>query len=56
MFPDFLHFAVEPRRLALGKCVLAPLIAGYRLGLVSGSLIRAMIVRFGFSRVPLQQL
>lgn len=56
MFPDFVHFAVEPHRLALGKLVLAPLIVGYKLGLVSGSLVRAAIVRFGFARVPLAHL
>lgn len=48
MFPDFIRSAIAPRRLAWGRIVLAPLIAGYRLGLVSGVTVRASIVRFGF--------
>lgn len=51
MFPDFMRHAVEPRRLAVGKVVLAPLIAGYRLGVVPGNLVRARIVKFGFDGV-----
>jgi HAD superfamily hydrolase (TIGR01490 family) len=56
MFPDFMHLAVEPRRLALGKAALAPLIVGYKLGLVPGTVVRAAIVRFGFSGVSLAAL
>ncbi len=51
MFPDFMHYAVPPRRLAVGKVVLAPLIAGYRIGLVSGNVVRACLVGFGFRGV-----
>jgi len=51
MFPDFMRFAVAPRRLAVGKIVLAPLIAGYRLGMVHGNTVRARIVHFGFRGV-----
>jgi phosphatidylglycerophosphatase C len=50
-FPDFLDHAVPRWRLRLGKVVLAPLVLGYRLGLVSGVLIRAVIVWFGFRGV-----
>ena len=50
-FPDFMRFAVTPRRLALGTLVLAPLIAGYRLGVVPGTRVRASIVDFGFRGV-----
>lgn len=56
MFPDFILFAVAPRRVALGKVLLAPLVLGYKLGLVSGTMIRAAIVRLGFSGVPLSAL
>jgi phosphatidylglycerophosphatase C len=56
MLPDFMTLAVPSRRLAIGKVLLAPLIIGYRLGWVSGSVIRAAIVRFGFSRTPLAAL
>ncbi len=55
-FPDFIRFAVGPRRFAFGKAVLAPLILGYKLGFVSGSLIRAAIVRCGFSGMALASL
>lgn len=51
MFPDFMHFAVAPRRLALGKVVLAPLIVGYKLGIVAGTTVRARVVNFGFRGV-----
>ena len=51
MFPDFMRFAVTPRRLAVGKIVLAPLVAGYRLGMVPGNMVRSRIVHFGFRGV-----
>ncbi len=51
MFPDFMRFAVTPARLAVGKVLLAPLIAGYRLGALPGNAVRASIVNFGFRGV-----
>lgn len=48
-FTDFVHCAVAPQRIALGKAALAPVVAGYRLGLVSANAIRACAVRIGFS-------
>lgn len=56
MFPDFLRFAVAPRRLAIGKVLFAPLVLAYRLGLVSGTKVRAALVRFGFAGTPLAEL
>lgn len=56
MFPDFIRFAVERRRLAVGKVLLAPLIVGYNLGFLPGTLVRAAIVKFGFSGVPLSAI
>lgn len=50
--PDFMHAAVAPTRLAIGKVVLAPLVIGYRAGWVSGNRVRAGIVDFGFRGVP----
>jgi HAD superfamily hydrolase (TIGR01490 family) len=50
-FPDFIRAAVPPRRLTAGRVVLAPLVAGYRLGLVGGSPVRAAVVGFGFRGV-----
>ena len=56
MMPAFMEFAVRPRRLAWGKLLLAPMVTGYRLGLVSGTRVRAAIVRYGFRGVPLEEL
>lgn len=46
-FGDFIRFAVTPRRRALGAPLFAPMLAGYKLGLVSGTRIRASVVAFG---------
>ena len=54
--PDFVRRSVSRRRLFLGQFVLAPLVIGYRLGLVSGVLIRRAIVRFGYRGVPVATL
>jgi HAD superfamily hydrolase (TIGR01490 family) len=51
MYADFMHAAVPPRRRLLGMLVLAPLVAGYKLGLVSGTLIRAAVVGVGLRGV-----
>jgi phosphatidylglycerophosphatase C len=51
MFPDFMRFSVAPRRLIAGKILLAPWIAGYRTGMVSGNGVRSRIVDFGFRGV-----
>ena len=56
MFPDFMRFAVTPRRLACGQVLLAPLVAGYRLGVVPGNAVRAAIVAFGFRGVAEQDI
>jgi phosphatidylglycerophosphatase C len=47
-FTPFLHFAVEPRRLTLGKLVLAPVIAAYKLGFIPASTGRASAAAVGF--------
>ncbi|NZA26238.1 HAD family hydrolase [Luteimonas sp. SJ-92] len=54
--PDFMLAAVRPARLAVGKVLLAPLVVGYRLGLVPGTVVRAAICRFGFWRIPRAEL
>lgn len=56
MFADFMHFAVTPRRLAAGKWLLAPVVIGYKLGLVSSNAIRSHVVRFGFRDEPMARL
>lgn len=48
MFAPFMHFAVAPGRRALGSLVFAPLLLGYKLGVVSGTTIRSTVVQFGF--------
>ena len=52
MLPDFLHYSVPKSRLLVGKIVLAPLLAGYRIGWVSGSVLRRAIVWLGYAHVP----
>jgi phosphatidylglycerophosphatase C len=52
MFADFIRLAVSRRRRLLGSPVFAPLVIGYRLGLVSANTIRACVVKFGFRGVP----
>lgn len=49
LFGEFLIRAVAPRRLAWGRLLLAPLVLGYRAGILSGTLVRACAVRIGFS-------
>lgn len=51
MYADFMHAAVPPRRRLIGMLLLAPLVAGYKLGLVSGNLIRAAVVKVGLRGV-----
>jgi len=48
-FTAFVHFAMSPTRLLLGKLLLSPLIVGYKAGLVSGATIRTSVSRFGFA-------
>ena len=54
--PDFLRRAVTPLRRALGVPVFAPMLAGYRMGLVSGTAIRSAVTMFGFRSVPVAQV
>lgn len=49
MLPDFFRRAIPLRRLMIGQVLLAPLIVGYKLGVVPGTTVRAAIVRFGFT-------
>ncbi|MFY2765056.1 HAD family hydrolase [Arenimonas sp. MALMAid1274] len=54
--PVFMHRAVRPRRLAWGKPLLMPLVVGYRIGAVPGTVVRAAICRLGFRGVPAAEL
>lgn len=51
--PDFMRRAVSPLRLALGVPVFAPMLAGYKMGLVTGTTIRNAVTAFGFRGVPI---
>jgi len=48
MFAPFVRFAVPPVRRLAGSVVFGPMLAGYKLGMVSGNTIRSSVVRFGF--------
>ena len=54
--PDFMRVAVRPHRLWLGSILLLPFIFGYKARLVSGTLVRTVICRFGFWRIPAHEL
>lgn len=54
--PPFVRLTVSRPRLWLGRLLLAPLVAGYRLGWVSGTRIRAVLVRFAYTGVPVATL
>ncbi|HKO94172.1 MAG TPA: HAD family hydrolase [Polyangiaceae bacterium] len=47
-FTPFIHYAVTSARVAFGTLLLSPKIAGYKLGLVSATAMRAAIVRVAF--------
>jgi len=48
-FTPFIHFAVSRPRVVAGALLLSPMIAGYELGLVSTTRMRAAIVRVALS-------
>ncbi|MDP1696200.1 MAG: HAD family hydrolase [Xanthomonadaceae bacterium] len=54
--PDFVRRSISRRRLLFGQFLLAPLVIGYKLGLVSGLLVRSAIVRFGYTGVPKEEI
>lgn len=54
--PGFMILAVRPSRLALGKLLLFPLIVGYKLRIVPGTVVRAAICWFGFRGIPAAEL
>jgi HAD superfamily hydrolase (TIGR01490 family) len=53
---DFMYHAVPPRRQAWGRLLLAPCVAGYKLGLVPGVGVRAAVVRVGFAGVAAERI
>lgn len=55
-FIAFIYFAVAPRRIKVGKVLLAPVISGYKLGIVSAARAREFISGFGFRGRPIEEL
>lgn len=51
-FSPFIFQAIPSKRLRLGKVLLAPLIIGYKLGLVSGTRLRTNIIAYGLKNCP----
>ncbi len=51
-FPLFVRAAALAWRVRLGGLLLAPLVLAYRAGAVSGTTVRAAIVRLAFSGMP----
>jgi phosphatidylglycerophosphatase C len=51
-FPVFMRRAVPAARAVVGGGVLAPLLVGYKAGLVSGKTVRAAMVGVGLRGVP----
>lgn len=49
---DFMYRAVPPWRQAWGRWLLAPCVAAYKLGALSGIAVRRAVVRVGFTGVP----
>lgn len=47
-FTPFIYFAASRRRIALGTVLLAPMILGYKLGLIAAPRMRAAIARVAF--------
>ena len=56
MFVAFLEHAVSRKRLVFAKAALAPLIIGYKLGIVSANTIRAAAVRVGLVGAPISHV
>lgn len=51
-FADFIRHAAPRSRRLWGNALLLPLLVGYRLGAVSGHLLRASAVRVGLGGLP----
>lgn len=54
--PIFLRRSVSPLRVFVGSLLLAPLVLGYRRGIVSGTTVRRALVRAGYSGVPVSKV
>ncbi|MDR6989977.1 HAD family hydrolase [Luteimonas sp. 3794] len=50
--PDFLRYAIPPRRLRLGKLLFALPVMAYKLKLLPVSVLRTLLVRYAFGGLP----
>jgi phosphatidylglycerophosphatase C len=56
MFSPFLKYAIPSHRQVLGGFVLAPILAAYRLGLITAPVARPLVCRVGFQSVSASAL
>ncbi|RDZ27788.1 HAD family hydrolase [Lysobacter silvisoli] len=56
LFVEFVASVMPPSRMRAGRLRVLPTWLGYKLGLVSGSTIRAQVARLGFRDLPQAQL
>lgn len=54
-FAEFIRYAAPRSRQLWGNALLLPVFVGYRLGAVSGHVIRASAVRVGLSGLPVDE-
>lgn len=54
--PVFLRRSISRRRKGLGSVLFAPLVLGYKAGVVSGTTLRRLLVRFAYRGVPAEAL
>lgn len=54
--PDFLRRSISRWRLVIGWILLAPIVAGYRVRIVSGRFARSLLVRFAYTGMPVSAL
>ena len=55
-FTDFIYFAVDRKRLIIGKVLLASIIFGYKLGLLPPGKAREIVAGFGFKGRDINEL
>ncbi|HET6633082.1 MAG TPA: HAD family hydrolase [Rhodanobacteraceae bacterium] len=54
--PVFLRRSTSRRRKTFGAVLFVPLVVGYKAGLISGTTIRRLLVRFAYRGVPSEAL
>ncbi|MFG1485140.1 HAD family hydrolase [Halobacteriovorax sp. RZ-1] len=49
-FTEFIYYSVSKKKLRLGKFLLSPFVIAYKLKLLSGPTMRALIVKYAYTR------